>query len=55
MKPRWNRKPCGCVNTRLPSFGKVAIRCERHRGKPAKKGRPLAYLDANGIVRREGV
>ena len=49
----WKRKPCGCVNTRLPRSGKVAIRCERQRGKPAKKGRRLCYFDADGIVRAE--
>jgi len=49
----WNRKPCGCVKTALPRAGKVAIRCERHRGKRAKKGRLLAYLTDDGRVRAE--
>jgi hypothetical protein len=48
----WKRKPCGCVRTTLPRAGKVAIRCARHRGKDAKKGRLLAHFDENGIVRR---
>jgi len=51
MKPAWDRKPCGCVKATLPRAGKVAIRCERHRGKPSK--RRLAYFDADGIVRYE--
>lgn len=50
MKPRWNRKPCGCVKTTLPRAGKVSIRCPRHRGRPAKT-RLLAYFDENGLVR----
>ena len=51
MKPRWNRKPCGCVKTELPRAGKVAIRCAKHRGKPSK--RTLAYFDEAGCVRVE--
>lgn len=49
---RWKRKSCGCVNARLSQSGKVAIRCTRHRGKAAKKGRLLAHFDEDGIVRR---
>lgn len=48
---RWERKSCGCVKATLPQAGKVAIRCERHRGKPAKK-RLLCYME-EGIVRAE--
>jgi hypothetical protein len=48
---RWTKKPCGCVKTRLPRSGKVTIRCERHRGKPAKEGRLLAHFE-EGMVRR---
>ncbi len=51
MKPRWNKKPCGCVKTEL-SVGKAVIRCTRHRGKSSK--RTLLYLDEAGIVRAEG-
>jgi hypothetical protein len=51
MKSLWQAKPCGCVKAKLPRAGKVAIRCERHRGKLAKKRR-LAYF-AEGVVRYE--
>lgn len=51
MKPKWERKPCGCVKAELPAAGRVMIRCGRHRGKPSK--RELCYFDADGIVRRE--
>lgn len=51
-KPRWKRKPCGCVKTTL-NIGRVVIRCPKHRGKPAKSGWVLCYWDADGIVRRE--
>jgi hypothetical protein len=47
----WKQKPCGCVNTRLLIAGKVTIRCEQHRGKPAKKGRLLCHFE-DGLVRR---
>ncbi len=47
----WKRKSCGCVKTTLPRAGKVAIRCDRHWGKPAKKGRVLAHFE-EGMVRR---
>lgn len=50
MKPKWNRKPCGCVKAELPLSGRVMIRCRRHRGKASK--RLLAYFDDDGIVRR---
>ena len=50
--PLWKRKPCGCVNANLPQSGKVAIRCSRHRDKPAKKGRVLAYFGEATIVKR---
>lgn len=53
VKATWKRKPCGCVNTRLPISGKVAIRCTRHAGKPAKKDRLLRHFDEDGIVRRD--
>jgi len=49
--PAWDRKPCGCVKATLARAGKVAIRCERHRGRPAKKRR-LCYFD-EGAVRLE--
>jgi hypothetical protein len=49
-KFKWDRKPCGCIRTKL-SVGRVVIRCTRHRGKPAK-GRILAYWD-EGQVRLE--
>lgn len=49
MKPRWNRKPCGCVKTELLGE-RVMIRCSRHRGKPSK--RALLHFDEDGIVRR---
>lgn len=51
-KPKWERKPCGCVKTEL-SIGKVLVRCTRHRGKPSKSGRVLCYFDDAGIVQRE--
>lgn len=51
VKTRWDRKPCGCVKTELARAGKVAIRCDKHRGKPSKKRR-LAYFD-EGCVRLE--
>ena len=47
-KPKWNRKPCGCVKANL-SAGRVMIRCERHRGKSSK--RVLAHWE-DGMVRR---
>lgn len=48
---KWRRKPCGCVNTKLPSVGRATIRCARHRGQPAKKGRTLAHWDEHGLAR----
>lgn len=48
---RWKRKSCGCVNATLSISGKVAIRCDKHRGKPAKK-RLLCYME-EGIVHAE--
>ena len=51
MKPKWERKPCGCVKTQV-SMGKVMVRCIKHRGKPSKSGRLLAHFDDDGIVRR---
>lgn len=48
----YKRKKCGCVNAVL-TIGPAAIRCARHRGKRAKKGRALCYFDSDGIVRRE--
>lgn len=48
------KKPkCKCLKMDLPNAGKVVVRCEKHRGKPSKKGRMVCYLDADGIVRRE--
>lgn len=52
LKGRWRRKPCGCVRAVLPQSGRVGIRCERHRFKPAKRGRTLCYFGPDGIVRR---
>lgn len=52
-KAKWERKPCGCVKTTLPQAGRVLIRCERHRGKPAKGERTLCYWDEHGLVQRE--
>lgn len=52
-KTQWDRKSCGCVKTTLPRVGKVAIRCAKHRGKPAKTGRTLCYFDDAGMVRSE--
>lgn len=49
VKPKWERKPCGCVKTNL-SIGRAMIRCPKHRGKPSK--RVLCYFE-DGIVRRE--
>jgi len=51
MKPKWDRRPCGCVKTNLPRSGRVMIRCTKHRGKPSK--RRLAYFDDAGVVRSE--
>lgn len=51
MKPKWERKPCGCIKTDLPRAGKVMVRCTKHRGKPSK--RTLAYFDPDGIVKLE--
>jgi hypothetical protein len=48
----WKRKPCGCLKATLPKSGRVMVRCERHRGKPAKK-RLLCYWSEEGIVRAE--
>ena len=50
MKPKWEKRECGCVKANLTRAGRVMIRCERHRGKPSK--RALAHFDENGIVRR---
>ena len=47
-KPRWDRKPCGCVKANLKA-GKVMIRCTQHRGKPCK-GRVLCYFGEHGQV-----
>lgn len=47
----WKRKDCGCVNTTLESTGPVTIRCARHKGKRAKKGRALAHWNEDGHVR----
>lgn len=52
MKPRWDKKPCGCVKTNL-SIGRVMIRCTKHRDKPSK--RALCYFDEDGIVRRDSI
>jgi hypothetical protein len=52
VKALWKRKDCGCVNARLPRAGKVRIHCDRHRGKPPKKGGGgLAHFE-DGMVRR---
>lgn len=51
VKPKWERKLCGCVKTELLSTGRAMIRCGKHRGKSSK--RMLFYFDENGIVRRE--
>jgi hypothetical protein len=51
--PAWDRKPCGCVKTKLPRVGKVLIRCERHREKPYKGKRVLCYWDDSGLVQRK--
>ena len=50
--PEWERKECGCVKTRLPSVGKVLIRCTQHRDEPYKGKRVLCYWDESGIVQR---
>ena len=47
---RWKVKPCGCVKTELERFGRVHIRCERHRDKPAKGGRTLCHFNEDGMV-----
>lgn len=52
MKPKWDRKPCGCVKANL-SAGRVMIRCSRHRGEPSK--RELCYFGESTIVTRETV
>ena len=53
-KAKWERQTsCRCTKADLPRFGRVLIRCETHRGKPAKSERVLCYWDADGIVRRE--
>lgn len=53
MKARWDRKPCGCVKTRLLSSGeKVIVRCAKHRDKTFKN-RVHLHFDADGIVRRD--
>lgn len=49
----WDRKPCGCVKANLPRAGKVAIRCERHEGKPAKKRLLAHFGDATIVTRTE--
>lgn len=49
MKPKWERKPCGCVKTVLQGE-RVMVRCLKHAGKPSK--RVLCHFDADGIVRR---
>lgn len=49
-QPKWDRKPCGCVKTRLAGK-KAVIRCTRHRDKPSK--RDVYYFDGDGIVRAE--
>jgi len=46
----WKPKACGCINARLERAGKVAIRFERHRGKPSKKRLVCHFED--GMVRR---
>lgn len=46
----WKPKKCGCVKATLTRAAKVAIRCDRHRGKPAKK-RLLCHFE-EGMVRR---
>lgn len=51
MRVRWKKKPCGCVNTMLPSTGPVTIRCQKHRGKKTKKGRALVHFNEDGLVR----
>lgn len=51
-KPQWERKPCGCVKTRL-SVGRVLVRCRKHRGKPTDSGRLLCYFDDDGLLKRE--
>lgn len=50
MKPKWERRSCGCVKTNLPQSERVMIRCLKHRGKSSK--RTLAHFDEDGIVRR---
>lgn len=53
MALRWNPRKCGCVKANLPQSGKVMVRCARHRGKPSKKGRMLAYFGESTIVTKE--
>ena len=52
-KSKWDRKPCGCVKTTLPQYGRVVIRCTKHLGRPAKVGRTLCYFDEHGQVKAE--
>lgn len=46
----WKLKKCGCVKARLPRAGKVAICCDRHRGKPTKK-RLLCHFEEGRVCR----
>jgi Meiotically Up-regulated Gene 113 (MUG113) protein len=53
-KPKWEKEVCGCITANLPRAERIIIRCEKHRGKPAKKGnRDVCYFDADGILRSE--
>lgn len=36
MKPKWDKKPCGCVKTVFQGEH-VMIRCSKHDGKPSKR------------------
>jgi len=51
-KFQWDRRPCGCVITKL-SIGPAIIRCAKHEGKPDKKGRVVLRFTEEGLVRAE--
>lgn len=54
LKPKWDKEVCGCVTANLPRSERIIIRCQKHRGKPAKKrNRDVCYFDADGMVRSE--
>jgi hypothetical protein len=50
-KAKWEKKPCGCVKTKLQNAGKVLIHCQRHSSREYEGNRLPCYFDEDGLVR----